>query len=450
MSAGWGRWAVVTSLVMCLAACGSEPVADEDGGAGDAGGAMDAGGRDGGSDEDAGGARDAGPPEPCDAPGAIETVACGECGTVQRFCTAGRVWSYGVCDEGECPSDDCTTPGVIETVACGMCGWQQRFCSADRVWEYDACTGERSCLPGTTRDVACGMCGTLTERCAPTCTWVPGTCGGEGTCAPGTTLRTADGCPAGQTRLVRCTGACAPTEVLEPCSAPSMDAGVDGGRDAGLPDAGTPDAGRDAGMPDAGAGDAGPPPVTIGAIQRGEIAVGTRVTIRGVVVTAVRSDTIWVQDPAGGSSYAGVKVYVGSAHGAMRNDRVDVSGRVEEYFGDTELSSARVTVTGVASPITPLPLTVAQAQLEQYEGMLVRLTDITSYQLLYDCSVDSPLCTDANLWQVNGAAGILVYDATYEGSDWGFRVGASSVTGVMSWRFERRRIQPRIAADLPF
>jgi hypothetical protein len=514
------RRVLVVSLVACLAACGSDPAPADGGGASDGG--MDAAAHDAGSDVDAGGGVDAGPPQPCDSPGAIETVACGSCGTVERFCTATRTWSYGVCSDegecapgstdsvacgscgtqqrrcttecawetvgactdegecepgtrtrsgegcpagstrevvcsaacelepaGECVADGCPTLGEIQTVACGMCGSQQRFCAAGGVWEYDPCVGERTCLPGTSRSVACGMCGTRTERCDATCTWIAAACGGEGTCAPGTTTRTSEGCPAGQTRLVRCTDACTLTEVVEPCTAPVMDAGVDAGRDAGMPDAGRDAGPPDAGMRDAGSRDAGPPPVTIGAVQRGEIAAGTFVTIRGVVVTAVRSDTIWVQDPAGGGTYAGVKVYVGGAHGALRNDRVDVSGTVQEYFGDTEITSASVTVTGVATAIPALPLTVAQASLEQYEGMLVRLTDITSYQYPYSCSADSPLCVDTDLWQVNGASGIIVYGTAYEGSDWLSQVGASSVTGVMTWRFERRRIQPRIATDLP-
>lgn len=515
------RLLAASLVLLTLAACGSDPAPGEDAGP-DVG--MDAGMRDGGSEIDAGGGgADSGPPEPCDSPGTVETVACGSCGTVDRFCTATGVWSYGVCEDegecapgttdsvacgscgtqqrrctaacawetvgactgegacepgtrsrssegcaagstrevicsdacelepsGECMADGCPTPGAMETVPCGMCGSQQRFCSASRVWEYDACTGERACLPGTTRTVACGMCGETTERCDTTCTWVPAACTGEGTCAPGTTMRTSAGCPSGQTQLLRCTDACALTEVVEPCAAPVMDAGVDAGRDAGR-DAGT-DAGRDAGRDasrDSGSGDAGPPPVTIGAIQRGEVAVGTLVTIRGVVVTAVRSDTIWVQDPTGGSTYAGVKVYVGAAHGAVRNDRVDVSGVVQEYFDDTEIADATVTVTGTASAIAALPLTVAQASLEQYEGMLVRLTDVTSYQYPYDCAADNPLCVDPDLWQVNGASGIIVYGTAYEGSDWLSQVGASSVTGVMTWRFDRRRIQPRIASDLP-
>ena len=388
---------------------------------------------------DAGSGMDAGPG--VDAGPAIDAGPTGDAGPASDAGPGIDADVDGGTDAGTSP-ERCETAGSLETVPCGMCGSQQRFCSIEHAWEYTACEGERTCVPGTSRAAACGLCGTTTERCDATCTWVASACGGEGTCAPGTTMRTSAGCPAGQTRLLRCTDACALTEVLEPCMAPSFDAGVDGGRDAGT------DAGRDAGRDAGPIGDAGPPPTTIGAIQRGEVLAGTPVTIRGVVVTAVRADTIWVQDPLGGTTYAGVKVYTGAAHGAVRNDRVDLEGVVGEYFGDTEIGSATVTFVGTAPPIVPLALTVAQAATEPYEGMLVRVS-VGSYQYPYDCAVDNPLCIDPDLWQIDGPTGLIAYAAVYEGSDWLSQVGASSVTGVMTWRFERRRIQPRTASDLP-
>ena len=250
--------------------------------------------------DDDGGARleaspglDAGPPEPCDDPGATETVACGSCGTATRFCSGAGVWERGPCrgegecapgtvdsvacgqcgqqparctatctweltgecaGEGECApgtrtrsgagcpagqtrevvctdecnyegasacrDDSCSMPGALENVACGMCGTQQRFCSASRVWEYGGCGGEGECAPGTTDDVACGMCGTRRARCNELCEWVSsGSCEGEGECMPGTTRRVSEGCPTGQTKLVRCGAACGFTELVEPCGA---------------------------------------------------------------------------------------------------------------------------------------------------------------------------------------------------------------------------------------
>ena len=193
----------------------------------------------------------------CTTPGTVETVACGMCGTVDRFCTAAGTWAYGACegesgecapgstresacgscgtqsqrctvacaweDTGECTGegvcapgsstrsgegcpagqtrevacsdacayapasacmvDSCSSPGSLETVACGRCGTQQRFCTSDGVWEYGLCSGEGVCMPGATRTAACGRCGMRTEACDASCDWIPfGTCEGTGAC----------------------------------------------------------------------------------------------------------------------------------------------------------------------------------------------------------------------------------------------------------------------------
>lgn len=108
----------------------------------------------------------------------------------------------------------CDTPGAIETTACGMCGTVDRFCSASHEWSYGTCTGETgACAPGATRTSACGHCGTQQEECTASCTWsAVGSCSGEGVCMPGARARSGDGCAAGQTRDVVCSVACA----LEP------------------------------------------------------------------------------------------------------------------------------------------------------------------------------------------------------------------------------------------
>ncbi len=285
------------SLAACLVAgCGApEPASPVDGAIGGDGGRSDGGvdPRDGGRDPvDAGRDRDGGRgggagvdggPEPCDSPGTSETVACGSCGTTDRFCTAGRTWAYGACtgegecaagatrmsscgncgtrvdrctaectwdvsgacgSEGECApgemgrssigcamgetrdvtcsaactfepagacvADTCPTPGATEAIPCGtMCGTITRFCSAARVWSYGACVEAGMCVPGTSEPVACGRCGTRMARCTTACTWdSSGTCTGEGACTPGETSRTDAGCPMGQSRALTCNASC--------------------------------------------------------------------------------------------------------------------------------------------------------------------------------------------------------------------------------------------------
>lgn len=147
------------------------PIVTDDGGPGPVDGGSDAGGSDAGS------------AEPCDSPGASEQLPCGNCGTVERFCTSDGEWSYG------------------------------------------ACTGEGACAPGTIESVACGNCGTRNARCTTACVWEhTGACTGEGECAPGTSLRTGEGCPSGQQRELTCNAACTFVEesacAAETCSTP--------------------------------------------------------------------------------------------------------------------------------------------------------------------------------------------------------------------------------------
>jgi cytosine/adenosine deaminase-related metal-dependent hydrolase len=194
-------------------------------------------------------------------------------------------------------------------------------------------------------------------------------------------------------------------------------------------------------------GDQPPMDDTITNIQMGTTGVGTRVTIRNVVVTSVFSSGLTVQDPAAGATYSGIYVFTGSAPTATIGQRVDVLGDVAEYFDNTELENANVTVLGAGTAITPASVTVAQAATEPYEGVLVRLTDIGAVVSPYDCSVDSAPCTDQDLWQVNGPTGILVYDKVYTDADWTAHIGQSPVAGVMMYRHNRRRIMPRTAAD---
>ena len=107
------------------------------------------------------------------------------------------------------PREACDTPGAIETVACGNCGTTERFCSASGFWELGACSDEGVCAPGTSQTSDCGLCGTQTQRCTTACMWENmGSCSDEGECAPGDTSRTADGCAAGETRPLTCNDSC--------------------------------------------------------------------------------------------------------------------------------------------------------------------------------------------------------------------------------------------------
>jgi large repetitive protein len=190
-----------------------------------------------------------------------------------------------------------------------------------------------------------------------------------------------------------------------------------------------------------------PAVVAISDIQQGDVTEGSPVTLSGVVVTGFRANGAYVQDPeAAQAAWSGIWVFTGSSPGVAIGDVVDVSGTVDEYFDATQLASATITKTGTTTPIAPTPLTVAQAATEDYEGVLVTLTDVTTVVNPWDCSNDNPGCSDSNLWEVNGT--IVVGDSIYQGTDWAAKAGSMPVTGVMHYRFDRRRIYPRVSADL--
>ena len=122
--------------------------------------------------------------------------------------------------------EECDDPGATETLPCGNCGTVERFCSADGVWVYGACAGETgACEPGTTGRESCGNCGSVDVRCTSGCEWeAVGECADEGLCAPGTRTRSSVGCEGGANRDVLCSDECAFEPVTQcesdPCASP--------------------------------------------------------------------------------------------------------------------------------------------------------------------------------------------------------------------------------------
>ena len=110
--------------------------------------------------------------------------------------------------------EPCAAPGAVETITCGACGETTRFCTAERIWSYGPCSVERGeCVPGSAPVVACGRCGRGPARCNASCRWEIESCGDEGACTPGHRLRASDGCPLRQTRELLCGDECAYAEV---------------------------------------------------------------------------------------------------------------------------------------------------------------------------------------------------------------------------------------------
>jgi len=187
---------------------------------------------------------------------------------------------------------------------------------------------------------------------------------------------------------------------------------------------------------------------TIEDIQMGNVATGRAVQVNGVVVTAVWSNGVYVQDPnASAPAYSGVHAFTGATPTVAVGDVVNVVGTTAEYFTETEIDNSQITSLAMSMALSATPVTTAQALDEAYEGVLVRITDTTSTNNTYDCSVEGA-CTDANVWEVVGPAGaVVVYDRAYQDADWVSKIGTYPVTGVMMYRWNRRRILPRTTAD---
>jgi cytosine/adenosine deaminase-related metal-dependent hydrolase len=202
-----------------------------------------------------------------------------------------------------------------------------------------------------------------------------------------------------------------------------------------------------------------PPPVTMTQIQTGEIARGTTVIVEGAIVTAIEDEGFYAQDPAVTSGEnAGLNVFLGGDHAYTIGTRVSFAGTVDEYFDMTQIEGAVVLSSAAGEPIAPVALTVDAAQDEKFEGTLVKVTvdATTTIEPTFNCGTG---CPDTNLWKINGTTGatsfIVVSDRDWQGTaqEWTAALAraqaGADVTGVMSWRFNARRILPRTPADIP-
>ena len=96
-------------------------------------------------------------------------------------------------------------------------------------------------------------------------------------------------------------------------------------------------------------------------------------------------------------------------------------------------------------------VTVSQANMEDFEGVLVTVTDATLSNESYDCARDNDSCSDENLWEVVGSGGsdgtLIVFDRLYVGDAWASHIGSGTITGILTYRFDQRRIMPRSPDD---
>jgi hypothetical protein len=162
--------------------------------------------------------------------------------------------------------------------------------------------------------------------------------------------------------------------------------------------------------------------------------VGATVNTGGIV-TAVASNGYFLQSGAG--AWRGIQVFDFS-HTPALGDSIALTASVEEYFGNTQLSSVSaysVVNTGNALP-GPTVITTVQGNTEDYEGVFSQVTSV---------------CKDVNagfgMWSLYTSPDTLkVNDFMYAFTP---TMNATyKVTGVMEYSYSEFKIDPRMASDI--
>ncbi|RMF37742.1 MAG: PKD domain-containing protein [Chloroflexi bacterium] len=166
--------------------------------------------------------------------------------------------------------------------------------------------------------------------------------------------------------------------------------------------------------------------------------VGQVVTTEGIV-TARFQYGYFIEDPAGGA-WNGLWVH-DTTNTPDRGDRVRITGEVAEYHGLTELDN--LTAYQVESGGNPLPdpvvLPTGDVSQEQWEGVLVRVENVT--------------VVNADLgygeWSVDDGSGEVIID---DKGDYSYTPTEGdelrSITGPLDYHHGAFKIQPRDDADI--
>lgn len=166
---------------------------------------------------------------------------------------------------------------------------------------------------------------------------------------------------------------------------------------------------------------------------------GETVTTRGVVTAVFEAgDRVFIQDPAGGP-WSGLYLFRPTPV-PQTGDMVQVTGRVSEFRGLTEIDAGRITVLGRGNPLPPpQPVTTANATQEQWESVML--------------SVQSVRVTEPDLdhgeWAVDDGTGPVRVDdlgsynyAPTAGDSLDF------VIGPLYYSFDAFKLEPRTDDDI--
>lgn len=217
-------------------------------------------------------------------------------------------------------------------------------------------------------------------------------------------------------------------------------------------------------------GDGGVSGASIYDIQSGKIGEGQLVTVANVVVTAIDNyggfvGAFWVQDEKGGP-HSGILVAKTSLpSGVVVGDLVTLAGAVvdEDAYKDdmsgrkvTRLvpaDGAKITVTKIGTGQVPAPAIVdaallagSDAEAEKWEGVLIKLENVTVVAAPKGVSMNDPLLKAAKVtgpFEVSSGLTALSVGGTELKSD----ECLASVTGIVDY-FLQFKLLPRSEADI--
>ncbi len=207
---------------------------------------------------------------------------------------------------------------------------------------------------------------------------------------------------------------------------------------------------------------------TIFDVQNDSMPVGTTVTVRGVVVTAIdtygaRTGGVYVQEPDGGA-FSGVYVFLNDTSAASLSvgDLVDVVGGVKDEFALSDDTTGRtlteisppdggsITITKVGDGTLPTPpeldpweLAASDDEAEKWEGVPITFNNVRVNSAPRNVSMSDPL-----LKEMNVTGPFAVSSSLTELADTIMREDCyESITGIGDYFFSYK-ILPRSAADL--
>ena len=178
-------------------------------------------------------------------------------------------------------------------------------------------------------------------------------------------------------------------------------------------------------------------------------AEGTEVRVLGLYVTGVRGTIGFYAQEEGEGPFQGIFVDTATAPTVVVGNRVDVSGTYREFFGESELDGAVVTLTdpSISLPfgptvVDPEDIATGGALAEGYESMLVRVENV----FVINTNPDAP--SDFDEFVVTG--GLRIDDLLYPALNNTYPLSTAFVRidGILGFAFSNFKLLPRGAGDL--